>query len=288
MRGQWVAALAWWTAVAGCDAGALVDCPAGASFRDPLCVPERFNDFCDLDGDDFLDEDCGGDDCAPEDPRVHPRAVELCNGRDDDCDGLTDEDVPTVDWYRDEDGDGWGGGAPEWRQCAPPVGAVPRGGDCDDGASERHPGAEERCNFEDDDCDGFTDEGTLARYYRDEDGDGFGTPFAHVDGCELPSGFVPSAGDCDDTSAVVRPDQLDYFPVPADRAGFDFDCDGEETPRERNVVGDCSDCTSAAAGWAGPVAPGCGEAGTWLACRYDPVGGCAEQSRRPAEVQSCR
>jgi hypothetical protein len=283
-----LAALALIAVVGGCNAVAGGDCPSGTTFRDPLCVPERFNDPCDLDGDDFLDEACGGNDCDRDDPRVHPRALEVCNGRDDDCDGATDEDTVQADWYRDEDGDGWGGGAPEWRQCAPPVGAVDRGGDCADGAAERHPGAEERCNREDDDCDGFTDEGTLGRYYRDADDDGFGTPYDSVDSCDLPPGFVPAAGDCDDTSGDVRPDQSGDFALPGGVAGFDYDCDGEETPSNAAVVVDCDDCVEPASGWAGPVAPDCGESGTWLVCRYDAGRGCGEQSRRPGEVQRCR
>ncbi|MBN1770259.1 MAG: putative metal-binding motif-containing protein, partial [Deltaproteobacteria bacterium] len=193
-----------------------------------------------------------------------------------------------VDWYWDEDGDGWGGGAPEGRQCAPPDGAVERGGDCDDGNPDRHPGAEERCNSIDDDCDGFTDEGRVTRYYRDADGDGFGTPFDRVDGCDLPAGFVPTAGDCDDGNGDVRPDQLEFFAAAGGSAGFDYDCDGAETRERSSVAGDCSACTAAVGGWAGAVVPGCGETGTWLTCRYDVGTGCHEQFRLAGEVQRCR
>ena len=35
--------------------------------------------------------DCDGD-CADDDPRVHPGITEVCNGRDDDCDGTVDRD----------------------------------------------------------------------------------------------------------------------------------------------------------------------------------------------------
>jgi hypothetical protein len=45
----------------------------------------------DDDQDGHPDLYCGGDDCDDADPGVHPGTIELCNGRDDDCDGLTDE-----------------------------------------------------------------------------------------------------------------------------------------------------------------------------------------------------
>ncbi|MFW5921209.1 MAG: hypothetical protein ACOCUS_05160 [Polyangiales bacterium] len=72
---------------------------------------------------------------------------ELCNGIDDDCDG-------TVDEGHDMDGDGftWCGSGDMDRQ------------DCDDNdpdvypAADGEPGGTERCNGQDDDCDGEIDE----------------------------------------------------------------------------------------------------------------------------------
>ena len=46
-------------------------------------------------------------DCDDGDVSVNPEAPEICNGVDDDCDGLVDEGLLSS-WYLDADGDGWG------------------------------------------------------------------------------------------------------------------------------------------------------------------------------------
>ncbi len=97
------------------------------------------------------ESDCDGDgvgsfggDCDDGDASIHPGAAEICNGRDDDCDGAVDED---------NDGDGY-----------------PVCMDCDDRDASIHPGAIEVCNGRDDDCDGRVDQGV------DADGDGYAAP----------------------------------------------------------------------------------------------------------------
>lgn len=47
----------------------------------------------DQDGDGYAASSCGGDDCDDENAAVHPGVTDTCNGRDDDCDGDTDEDA---------------------------------------------------------------------------------------------------------------------------------------------------------------------------------------------------
>ena len=53
---------------------------------------------CDKDGDTYLDEDCGGDDCDDTDPLVYPGYPESAqmgncdDGKDNDCDGMVDTD----------------------------------------------------------------------------------------------------------------------------------------------------------------------------------------------------
>ena len=93
-----------------------------------------------------------GDDCDDANPAIKPGAAETCNGRDDDCDGQTDEAFALLGRPCDsDDADFCPTGA--WT-CRPDGTGVecPR-------ASEVETDLRERCNRLDDDCDGLTDEG---------------------------------------------------------------------------------------------------------------------------------
>ena len=80
------------------------------------------------------DRDCDGDpdasDCAPDDPAIRHGAPELCNGKDDDCDGIVDEAaLGCTDYYLDADGDGYG--TLKECRCKPGGGyTATQGGDC--------------------------------------------------------------------------------------------------------------------------------------------------------------
>lgn len=116
------------------------------------------NDWEDDDGDGVADAACGGVDCDDADRDSLPGASELCDGRDNDCDGTVDEDVVDLELYVDLDGDGYGSGLPTM-QCAPTGTFATQGGDCDDTNALIHPGAVEICDGVSQSCGATVDDG---------------------------------------------------------------------------------------------------------------------------------
>ncbi|MBX7183197.1 MAG: T9SS type A sorting domain-containing protein, partial [Bacteroidia bacterium] len=125
--------------------------------------------YQDLDGDGFGGSVAGtncpsgqvvliGGDCNDNNANINPNATEVCNGVDDDCDGLTDEGVTTT-FYLDSDNDGYGNPAQSTQACSQPVGYVTNNLDCNDANASIHPLAQELCgNGIDDNCNGQIDE----------------------------------------------------------------------------------------------------------------------------------
>ena len=101
------------------------------------------------------------DDCDDNNPAVNPGATELCNGVDDDCNGVVDEGYSPMTFYTDSDNDGYGDDATAVVACSPPFNLTTIGGDCDDTNMGINPSASESCNGLDDDCDGVVDQGLL-------------------------------------------------------------------------------------------------------------------------------
>ncbi len=168
-------------------------------------------------------------DCDDTDAGVNPGAVETCSGVDDDCDGLIDDDDGDVTgastWYLDSDGDGFGLASTSTTACVQPSDHVADDRDCDDADASRHPGADEYCNGEDDDCDGTIDEDTAVdapSWYPDDDGDGYGDPDRAVVACEAPSGYLADGSDCDDADLAIHPGADELW------NGMDDDCDGAD------------------------------------------------------------
>lgn len=161
-------------------------------------------------------------DCDDSNPDLNPAAVETCDGVDNDCDGLVDDDpVGSGLWYLDGDVDGFGSGLAVGPGCAPDDGQVwtQTAGDCDDTDGAVNPAAFEVCNGFDDDCDGLQDDEDsstqLDRWYRDTDGDGRGREDIYSDSCTAPAGFVADGTDCNDLDPIQF---WDLVEIPGDVA----------------------------------------------------------------------
>ena len=105
-----------------------------------------------------------GGDCADGDNTVNPSKTEACNGKDDNCNNVTDEENATgcTVYYKDVDNDGYGLTADSRCLCASvdPYDATANG-ECNDAEPTTNPGAVERCDAVDNDCDNGTPGGGI-------------------------------------------------------------------------------------------------------------------------------
>jgi hypothetical protein len=216
---------------------------------DDDCDGRVDHEATDEDGDGYL---ATAGDCDPTDATVHPGAIELPDGRDEDCDGVIDEGTLAYD----DDGDG----------------ASEEQGDCDDADPTVGPYAAEVATGVDDDCDGAVDEGSTT---SDDDGDGFSEDAGDcddADGGAWPGapevadavdddcdgavdegvvdrdrdGVTSEAGDCDDADPWAHPGLAELCD------GQDNDCDGlpEAACRAPADDGEATGCaTASAAPW---------------------------------------
>ncbi|MDP2309499.1 MAG: MopE-related protein [Pseudomonadota bacterium] len=162
-------------------------------------------------------------DCNDSAPSIHPGATEVCNGLDDDCDTSIDEGATDATlFYADADADTYGDAATTTASCSAPSGYTSDASDCDDRSATVHPGAEERCNGIDDDCDALVDDNAedSTTWYADDDGDAFGDATSTVEDCAPPTGYTGDATDCDDLDSAIHPG------APESCNGVDDDCDG--------------------------------------------------------------
>ena len=127
-------------------------------------------------------------------------STEICDGKDNDCNGQIDENLPIVTFCTDADGDGHGvNGLETMMGCGPAKGFGLCDNDCNDHAPTIYPTAQELCNNIDDNCNGRIDEN--ARVVC-----GVGWCAKYGEGCTaLCTPGAPRAEECND---------------------FDDDCDG--------------------------------------------------------------
>lgn len=221
-------------------------------------------------------------DCDDTTSAVAPGAEEHCDGVDEDCDTILDNNpVDALSWYNDSDGDGYGDTTETRAACEQPTDFVADNSDCDDGTSSINPAASEICGGGDENCDGAVDEDTAsdaALWYADADGDGYGTGTARAS-CDKPADMVGDSGDCDDGDDTVSPAGVEAC------GGGDEDCDG--TVDEASALGSVSWYTDA-------DGDGYGDGAAALACTA-PAGSVAadgdcddaDDTISPGEIERC-
>jgi hypothetical protein len=169
-------------------------------------VPEVLvvvNDPSQADQDGDLFSPASGD-CDDGDATRNPGADEICDVKDNDCNGEIDDKDADNDAHVDE-------------ACTNYGGALPRT-DCDDARSDVYPGAYEAQDGADNDCDGEIDNGGPA---YDDDGDCWCEVGPCTGSANASCGGAVVDGDCDDEDPNLSPDQLDD----PDPAYADTNCD---------------------------------------------------------------
>ncbi len=194
------------------------------------------------------------DDCDDDEGANYPGNSEICDAADNDCDGYSDEDVPTPLWYLDTDGDGYGIPSSGIPDCAPPNGYVAEGTDCDDRSVQTFPGAailEPSVCTRDADADGWGDDSVNGSDCDDRDATvapgaassepGICTRDADADGW---GDRALDGTDCLDSDPTISPGATEvwYDGLDSDCAGDDdYDADADAHRADSYGGDDCND-----------------------------------------------
>jgi cysteine-rich repeat protein len=280
-------------------------CGNGQLDSGEACEPAMSNCRADCQPGCRTDADCRNDDACDGEERCDMSTRECRRGVRVEC---VDADACTVNgicdpasgcMFRliDEDRDGY---SPPG--CAASSGRAP---DCNDTNVTVSPGAVERCDGIDNDCDGQIDEGVLLSCFADDDADGYPSRDEVRRGCECPPRSIAIANpatyeewDCWDDpldrGRDVHPGQTAFFedgygPGGRSERSFDYDCDGVPTPRYAPL--DVQGCTGLLGlvcaqkqGFMRPP-PACGESGSYVVCT---MGALACQGAEDSRKQACR
>jgi hypothetical protein len=168
------------------------------------------------------------DDCNDQDALTYPGAPEFCDGLDQDCDKIPDNNAQDAEQhFVDSDGDSFGDPLRQERIC-PMDGWVLVDGDCDDTDPQIYPNAPEYCDGVDQDCNDLVDDNPNdgQTWYLDQDEDGYGRKQDFSEElCTAPPGYVASPDDCDDQDYNVNPGQTYFFEYPSLSGNWDYNCD---------------------------------------------------------------
>lgn len=204
--------------VSGCTIPTACNYSPIATVNDGSCIlPTTY--YADNDGDSFGNLNSSISACSPNSGYVtnstdcndnnasaNINAIEICNGIDDDCDGLTNEGLTFTTYFADNDGDGFGNPNSSQNSCTPIIGFVTNNSDCNDSNAQVKPGASEICNLIDDNCNGQINEGLIfVNYYIDSDLDGYGAGTATNSCTPILGNYVTNNLDCNNNNANIRP-----------------------------------------------------------------------------------
>jgi hypothetical protein len=152
-------------------------------------------------------------DCLDSDATVNPAAVEICDGKDNDCkNGLDEGCDDDVDSYCDVKMV-MASTATCTKSVKPAAGSTKSGDDCNDAAATVNPGSTEICDNLDNNCNSVVDDGC------DDDNDNYCEAGLTITG--TPATCTAGGNDCNDNQSTINPAAQENCST-----SYDDNCDG--------------------------------------------------------------